>query len=293
MKLKKIWGFIAVFIALFSLTNVKAFSVENDTLTLEPGSKEAIHLYANTEEEIDTIKFVLTYSTNDLKGTNFTAAKGVKDTYDGNSTHVIKLSEAQSGKIDLGTINIKTVSSPKDAGGTVTVQEVTKNNDNVIGLKKLVVLIQIGEKDEETGEPVVISEPVINETSDSLLEGIDSSIVSIELRKNVYEYTVTVPADTTELDLKPVTSSVDVRATVSSQVINELEDGVITITLENGKVTQQYKINVKVKKAVVETEIDKTTEVKEYHYKWKYIVVIILCVVVIAGTYLIKLPKGD
>ena len=54
-----------------------------------------------------------------------------------------------------------------------------------------------------------------------------------------------------------------------------------------------YKINVKVKKALVETEIDDTTEVKEYHYKWKYIVVIVICSLAIACAYIIKIPKGD
>ena len=39
MKLKRIWGFIAVLITLFTLTEVKAFSVDKDTFYIEPGKK--------------------------------------------------------------------------------------------------------------------------------------------------------------------------------------------------------------------------------------------------------------
>ena len=283
--MKKYLKIVILFVLLF-LTNVKAFSVENETIYIEAGTKKGIHLYADTEEEVQTIKMQLTYSTNDLKGTDFTPSNGVKDEYDGKTKHILKLKNPASGKIDLGTINIKAVNEPSDIGGTITV---TEFDGNALKLKKLTILIRFGESEgsEET------TEPVIDTTSSSLLSRIESNLVNIELKKNVFEYEVTVPADTIELDLNPIAINKDVRVTISSQEINNLENNAVIITLENGKITQQYKINVKVKKAVKETQIDNTTEVKEYHYKWKYLVVIGLCIAGIFGILSFKLPKGD
>ena len=291
MKLKRIWGFIAVLITLFTLTNVKAFSVDNDTFYIKPGNKEEVHLYANMEEEVSSISFSLTFSSYDASAT-FAPSKGNKDNYNGTTGHVITLFEPQKGKIDLGVVTIRTKATAKARENAETVlinKGVAKTTDGKeINLTRVNMLIYFGEK----GNTEVKEEPVINTTTE-LLSRIDSNIVNINLRSNVFEYTVTVPADTLELDLKPITTSENVRVTISSQVISELEDGAVIITLEDGKVTQKYKINVKVKKQVVETEVDNTTEAKTYHYKWKYIVVVVLCGLIIAGTYFIKLPKGD
>ncbi len=293
MKLKRIWGFIAVLITLFTLTEVKAFSVDKDTFYIEPGKKEEVHLYANVEEEITSITFSLTFSSYDASAT-FTPLKGIKDNYNGTTGHEVVFSEAQKGKIDLGVVTIKTKTSAKERDHAETVlinKGIAKTEDGKqINLNRVNMLIYFGEEGETT--TTTNTEPAIN-TPTNLLERIDSDIVTINLKENIFEYTVTVPSGTEELDLKPITTSESVRVTISSQVINELTDGAITITLEDGKTTQNYKINVKVKKAVKETEVDSTTEAKEYHYKWKYIVVIVLCGAIIAGAYFIKLPKGD
>ncbi len=292
MKLKKVLCFIAVFIVLFTLTEVKAFSVDNDTFYIQPGKKEEVHLYANVEEEVTSVTFDLTFSSFDASAT-FTPARGYKDKYDGFNNHVVTLDEPTSGKIDLGVITIKTKATAKvkDTAETVLINKgVAKNGeDTEITLDRINMLVYLGNKPDPEEE----TEPVIDTKSDGFLESIESSIVTIDLKKNVFEYTVTVPANTEVLDLKPITKSETIKVTISDQTIANLKDGAIYITLEDGKTTQQYKINVKVKKAVKETEIDETTEVPEYHYKWKYLVVIGLCVVIIAGAYFIKLPKGD
>lgn len=289
--MKKIWGFIAVFIVLFSLTDVKAFSVDKDTFYITPGKKEEVHLYVNVEEEVSSVSFSLTFSSYDASAT-FAPLKGNKDNYNGTTGHEITLPKPQKGKIDLGIVTIKTKTTAKvrDTAETILINKgIAKTEEGKqINLNRVNMLIYFGSEGKQES-----SSETMNDTSSDLLERIESEIVTIDLKKDVFEYTVTVPADTTVLDLKPITKNESVKVTVSSQELDNLTDGAVIITLENGKDIQKYKINVKVKKGVKEIEVDNTTEKKEYHYKWKYIVVIVLCSIVIAGTYFIKLPKGD
>ena len=290
IKLKKTWGIIAVLFVLLSLTNVKAFSVEKDTFYIIPGNREEIHLYADVEEEIVSVSFNLTFSSYDASAT-FAPNKAFKDNA-GNISHVVTLNEPTSGKIDLGVLTIKTKATARIGENAETVlinKGIAKTQSGKeIELDRVNILVYLGEQDEYTED----EEPVIDTTAE-LLDRIDSSIVNITLKKNVFEYTVTVPAGTVELDLKPITKSETVKVTTSSQKISELEDNTIIITLEDGKVTQKYKIKVNVKKAIQETEIDYSNENKEYHYKWKYLVIILICGLTIAGTLFIKISKNN
>ena len=287
--MKKVIFSVVIMLLSFTFVNVSAFSVVDDTLYLKPGTNESIHLYANVKEEVTSISFDLSYSSYDVSA-SFRPTSKIKDNHDDNDYvhHDLKLDKPRSGKIDLGVININVKSSPKEpkVGHNIKVfNGSAKGETGDIKLKDLIVIIYPFEKEDENVTTVV------DTLDDSLLDKIESKIVDINLEAGVFDYTVTVKDTVKKLDLVPVPKNSDIRVTISNQEISALENDTIKITLEDGKTTQVYNIKVKQLKTVKDVQIDDTTDVAEYHYKWKYIVVIVACFVVIFISNFLKFKE--
>lgn len=124
------------------------------------------------------------------------------------------------------------------------------------------------------------------ETNGNLLERIDSEIVNIKLKENVFDYTVKVNDKVKELDLKPVIKDDSYEVQVSNQKIEELEDNKITITISKDEFKEIYTIKVKVTEA---TKIDEEEFVSSNGYKGKWIImIVILSVTLVIGLLFIK-----
>lgn len=128
----------------------------------------------------------------------------------------------------------------------------------------------------ETKKEEVVTTTIEEETS--LLTGIESKIVKIALRENVYEYNVTIDSDIEELDLEPIKKDNNTTIEISTQVIKNLKDNKITITVKNKDKVETYIINVRVRKQIKEeVKIEKT------NYKIKYLAFILIFGIIIVA----------
>lgn len=144
------------------------------------------------------------------------------------------------------------------------------------------------EKEEKKEEDVEVKE----EEKKVVLKEIQSDIVKIRLKDDVYEYTVKVKEGIEELDLKPILNDDSYSIDISSQKISELEDGkiIISITKEEEKI--DYVINVKVSSGsfLSDIEID-DSEGPKYEYKGKWIGFIAVFVVILLGGLIFSRKK--
>lgn len=133
---------------------------------------------------------------------------------------------------------------------------------------------------------------VVKEEKKSVLKEIQSDLVKIRLKEDVFEYTVKVKEEVEELDLKPILDDDSYSVDISSQKISELKDGkiIISITKEEEKI--EYVINVKVNNGdfLSDIEID-NGEGPKYEYKGKWIGLIITFVVILLGGLIFSKKK--
>lgn len=99
----------------------------------------------------------------------------------------------------------------------------------------------------------------------NLLSSIESNIVNIELRPNVYNYSVTINKDIETLDLKGIAKTPDTEVTISNQKISELENNEIIIKAITSDAEQNYIIKVNIKEDNITTEVKKDSS---YKMKW-------------------------
>lgn len=267
----------AVFLLLITFTRVNALEVSKSDVTIEKGGSENVQLFANVNEDIISVTFTLVFSTYDIPA-GFTPASGASDTNPNGITHTIVFNEAKSGKVLLGTVNVSAKYNATDVVGTVNIHTASakKTNEDVINLNAQNINIKIGTPQVEPKQDDKKEEP--KEVDKNLLDKIESKLVKLELKKDVFDYSIMIEDDIEELDLKPIAKDEKTKIEISNQKIKELKDGKIIITAKNGDTEQIYNINVTTKKdePVV---IDKEEFEADKSYKGKWIVVSILLII--------------
>ena len=258
--------------------NVYALSVSENNITIEKGKSDTIDLYANVEEEVSEISFALVYTTYDIPA-YFNIEPGLTNSGNG-TTHKIKFNEPQTGKIKLGTIKIDIVNYPTVTVGSINIHsgKATTTTYETITLNNQIINVKIGTPESKVEVP--------KEEKKNLLEKIESKIVKIDSKENVYEYTVKIKEDINELDLKGIAKEENYKVEISSQKISELKDNQIIITVKDGDIKEEYKIKVNIKKNV---EIDKEEFKSTFKYKGKWTtMIIIFSVILFVGLILTK-----
>ena len=274
--------------------NVDALSVDKNNLTIAKGEDDSVSLYANVEAEVTEISFTLVYTTYDVPA-YFNLESGLTDRNPNGIAHKIIFSNPVSGKIKLGTIDIDVVNNPKESYGTINIHsgKATTNNGTV-NLNAQTINVTIGKEEENTTPTITTEEPdeekPKEEVKKNLLEKIESKIVNIKLKENVYEYTVKIKEDIEELDLKPIAKDEDYKIEISSQKIEELEDNKIVIKVIDGDNTEEYIVKVnKESNKIEDIEIDNEEFESSFKYKGKWItIIIIMSVVLVVGLVLAK-----
>ena len=276
--MKKLLKYILSIVLFFvAFTTVSALSLSKDKLTLSPGKSESIELFANTDKEIVKIDFTMVYSTYDIPA-NFNTSGGNTDQMQSGIRHSVSLSEAKSGKVLLGNIDVSVVDNPKDTSGTVSISNVvatTKDGESITLNNRTI--------------NVNVTVPEVKKTIDkNMLDRIESTIVEINLEKDKFDYEVTIDSDVSELDLKPIAKDKDTNIDISTQKIADIKDNKITITTKLEDVEQIYTIKVNVKekeKKEVKVTIDNSEFKTDDTYKLKWIVLI----TVLAGSLIISM----
>lgn len=266
--------------------NVKALSVDKNSLTIEKGNSENINLSTQIDKEITEIQFTLVYTSYDVPA-YFNVEPGLTDSNPNGIVHKISFPTPISGNIKLGTIRIDVVNNPKITVGTVNIHsaKATTITGETINLDAQTINATIGTPVETKNETDDEKEV---EQKKNLLEKIESEIVNIELKENTYEYKVKIKEDIEELDLKAITKNENYKVEISNQKIAELKDNQIIITVSDGDYKEEYKITVS-KINIEEIEVDDEEFQSTYKYKGKWVVlIIILSIVLFIGLVLTK-----
>jgi len=266
-----------VFLLLVTITKVNALEVSKGEVTIQKGGSENIELYANTTEDIISVTFTLVFSTYDMPA-SFTPASGASDTNPNGITHTVVFNEAKNGKVLLGTVNVSAKYNATDTVGTVNIHTASakKSNGESVNLNARNINIKIGTPIEEPKQDDKKEEP--KEVDKNLLDRIESKLVKIELKKDVFDYSIMIDDDIEELDLKPIAKDEKTKIEISSQKIKELKDNKIVITTKNGDTEQIYNIKVATKKEEP-VVIDKEEFRADKSYKGKWIVVSIVLII--------------
>ena len=266
----------------FTFIKVDALSLDKNEISIVKGQSDSINLSVNVTEEIKSIDFNLIFSSYDVPA-KFIVNENYSLTTSGISNKV-SFDAPVSGNIDLGSIEMSVVPSPQLSAAYInlTNAKATTSNGNVITLNSNTINVNILNEtvssDEKTTEKV-------ETTGSTILESIESEIVNIKVKKDVYEYNVTVSEDIKELDLKPIITDESYKVNISSQKIDSNKNNKITITLTNNSEKVVYTVNVKVNKKVTIDE----SEAPTYSYKGKWIIVAgIFVVVLFSGLYISK-----
>ena len=279
--MKKIIQLLVLTLIILLPIEAKALSVDKNNLTIEKGKSESIGLYAEVESEITEIQFTMVYTTYDIPA-YYNVEAGLTDTNPNGISHKIIFSNPVSGKIKLGSINTNVVNNPKVTAGSINIHsaKATTTNNDVINLDAQTINVTIGEKVVE----------VIEETpKKNLLDRIESEIVKIEIKEDVYEYKVNVKEEIEELDLKAIAKDESYQVEISNQKISELEDNKIIITVKAENNTEEYIVKVNKINKIENIEIDKEKFESAYKYKGKWItIIVILSVVLLIGLTLTK-----
>lgn len=275
--------FYTILIVFLLTTNVKALTVSENNLNISAGNTKNIELSTNTDANLTSVEFTLVFDSYDVPA-YFSVNSMYTDTNPNGITHKIVFNEPTAGNIDLGTVVVRVVNNPTIVGSSVNIHSAkgTTEDGNIINLNSQTINIKIGEETVEKNK----------ENTKDLLKEINSEIVNIKLKENVFEYEVAIDKDTSELDLSPVAIDDKYKVEVSNQKISELEDDTITITVSDDIDKSTYKINVKVKEENNSVEIDNSEYKEEKSYKGKWIFLIIcLSIILFFGVLINKKSK--
>lgn len=274
----------------FIYSNVFALTLDSTDLEIEAGKNKKVNLYADLPEGTMQVEFVLVFDSYDIPVV-FNVAKGIKDENPDGPSHTLVFSESTSGKTLLGTVTARVVKSPKikEAGANLHSAKAIDADGEKTNLNNKDIIVKVVKKNEET---TVDNQETNTEEKGMLLDKINSSIVNIELKDKVYEYSVNVKEEVSELDLVAVPKDKKYTVNISNQKISELTDNKITITVINGKEKEEYTIKVNVIKEAQKVEIDDTEFEVNNGYKTKWIVSLVgLVVVLVAGVFLMNREK--
>lgn len=286
--MNRIKMYIFTIVVLFlGVLNVNALSVSKNDITIERGQSNSIELYANSETEIKSVDFTLVFSTYDIPA-YFTPATGNNDTNPNGIAHHVVLGQASSGKVLLGTIDINVKLSAVDTTGVISLSNTSAmgSNGNKINLNIQNINVKVGTPEVTTDN----QEDKKEEKDKNLLDKIESNIVTIELKKDVFDYTVTIPESVKELDLKATAKDSNAKVDISTQKIKDLKDNKIIITVKSNDIEQKYTINVKTKKEDT-IKIDKSEFEGSTSYKGKWTLIIVILVVVLVFSLIFNKKK--
>lgn len=292
----------------FIYSNVFALTLDSTDLEIEAGKNQKVNLYADLPEGTMQVEFVLVFDSYDIPVV-FNVAKGIKDENPDGPSHTLVFSESTSGKTLLGTVTARVVKSPKvtESGANIHSAKAIDADGEKTNLNNKDIIVKVVKKNEEvapnnqenTNSNInnQNNEPNDNQETNTeekgmLLDKINSSIVNIELKDKVYEYSVNVKEEVSELDLVAVPKDKKYTVNISNQKISELTDNKITITVINGKDKEEYTIKVNVIKDAQKVEIDDTEFEVNSGYKTKWIVSLVgLVIVLVAGVFLMNREK--
>lgn len=279
---------VVITILLFS-TKVNALTISENNLTIPKGTSKEVQITANSDVEISSIEFTLVFDTYDIPA-YFTVNSIYRDGNPNGITHKVQFDEPVSGDIDLGKVTVRVVNNPTVAGGSVNINSVKyyTPDGEVITKKNQSIYITVGEEKEETPPPEEF-------TDKNLLKEIKSELVKIELKKDVFEYQVTIDNTVKELDLSPVAINDNYKITTTNQKITELTNNEIIITVNDNKdheVTYKIKVDIEKKEQVTSKDnIDKLDDNlnKKNNYRGKWIIAIIFfSILLIFGLFINK-----
>lgn len=273
---------LLMLIPFIKITRIQALTVSRNNITIDNSKSDIIELYANAADNIIGVDFSLVFSTYDIEA-DFVVNRKYNDKIDG-IKHSITFNEALTGKIFLGTININVKDNPKELNGIINIHNATAkiNDDEVVNLDNQIINVKVN----------MIKRIEVDEDSQLLLK-IDSKLTNIELKKNVYQYDVTVDSGVMELDLKPIAKDKNTKIDITSQKISEHSDNKIIITATNDGRLEEYTINVKIGKKEARTKvvIDDEKFVGDNSYKIKWLIVLFGLVIALAVSLLLYLKK--
>lgn len=262
------------------IPQVYALSCDKTNIIIERGKSETVNLYASVEEEITKLDFTLIYHSNSFPAEYF-ASDLVTDTTPNESRHVLNLNEPKSGKILLGYIRIDAPNNGTDNTGSINVSKgVAYTVDSKeINLNSFNVNVFVS-----AATPTPTPKPI----DKNMLSKIESKYVAIDLKKDIFNYYVTIDEDVLELDLKPIAVDDDVKIDVSTQVIKDIKDNKIIIKTSKEDTESVYTINFDVKKKEKKIVIDTTEFEEDKSFKTKWTILIGLLVISIIGCLIIN-----
>lgn len=270
--INKLFKLIILSITLFIITpRVFALSVSEANVTIPPGGGKSIELSTTSDKPLTSVEFTLVYTTYDVPA-NFIVNNNYTDSFPNSINHKVNFTNSVSGKIVLGTVDIRVVNNPKDTVGTINIHSAKGYTESgeVITLDNQNINVKIGEDNKPT------TTNTTEKFDKNALKEIKSEKVKIELKKDTFDYTVTIPKDLEELDLAPVATNDNYKIEVSNQKINELTDNTITITVsDNQGNSSTYNIKVNKLKDIEKVEIDKSDNLPKNTYTSKWLIAII------------------
>lgn len=274
-------------IIIIGVGKVSALTVSENNLTIPAGTSKNVELTTNSEVALSSIEFTMVYSTYDVPA-NFFVNNKYTDSYPNGIKHKINLNEPTEGKISLGSITINVVRNPKERNGTITIHSAKgyTASGETVNLDSQTINVTIG-------EDIQVKTVTPKEFDKNALKEIKSSIVKIELQKDVFDYKVNVKENTEKLDLEAIPTDEAYKVEISNQVISELTDGMITITVSDNQDNKSvYNIKVNVLKEQEPAKIDDTTFKENNSYKGKWIVsIIVFGVMFFFGLIMIRKEK--
>lgn len=270
--INKLFKLIILSITLFIITpRVFALSVSEANVTIPPGGGKSIELSTTSDEPLTSVEFTLVYTTYDVPA-NFIVNNNYTDSFPNSINHKVNFTNSVSGKIVLGTVDIRVVNNPKDTVGTINIHSAKgyTSSGEIITLNGQNINVKIGEDNKPT------TTNTTEKFDKNALKEIKSEKVKIELKKDTFDYTVTIPKDLEELDLVPVATNDNYKVEVSNQKISELTDNTITITVsDNQGNSSTYNIKVNKLKDIEKVEIDKSDNLPKNTYTSKWLIAII------------------
>ena len=310
---KRIKFIFIILLLLVNIGSVKALSVSKSNITLKNGENDRVELYADISGSAERVDFKLVYTSNDVRA-DFIGNSAYTSSANG-INYRVTFNEPVSGRVMLGVVTIRVVDNPRDTAGGINISGATATLEDgtteSLGGESINVKVE-KETPAETPKPTETpktpeptkrpsepsktpeaskpSEPSVQELDEhnGLLEKIESNIVKITLKKDTFDYTLTIKDDVKELDLKPIAKDKESKIDITSQKISELKDNKITITVTNGDTKQEYNFKIKVKEKN-EIVIDNGEFEGDSSYKGKWLVIgIVLVAALIASLLLIK-----
>lgn len=260
--MKKISNLLfTIFLTFILLNSVDALTLEEKEVSVTKGESKTVQLTEKFTEKVKKIEFNLVYYNNDIIGI-FQVNPSYQDKAAG-IKHEIFFPNGVNGEIDLGEIQVTVADKPTVQKGNINISNVqaTTISGKVLNIENESLQVTINDKKEKNETP-----------PKNLIEKIDSNIIQINLKENIYEYKVTVKNDVEELDLKPIAKYQGTTIDVSSQKLEKNKNNTIIITAKKDDIEEEYKIQVKYQQDI---KIDKHQYKQDNSYKKKWSIIMI------------------